>query len=181
MKWSNGMIFAAFAILTIVITGCASVLASTPTSTPAPIATSTPTTTSLPTPTSTPVPTDTPTTTPTPAITIETSEGRLAVTKVEVVDRFPPGCDPNGFGCSRAASGYIILIVWLEKVDETVSVDSVALISKPIYVTGADGSRTKIFAGGIHNGELFVAFTPPETASEFVLEWPDAPPVELGQ
>jgi hypothetical protein len=51
----------------------------------------------------------------------------------------------------------------------------------PIYVTGADGSRTKIFSGGIYNGEFFVAFTPPESAHDFVLDWPDSPPVELGQ
>ncbi len=101
--------------------------------------------------------------------------------KVETVDTFPPGCDPNSLGCSKAVPGYIILIVWLEEADEQVSLDSGKLINMPIYVTDADGSRTKIFSGGIYNGEFFVAFTPPESAYDFVLEWPDSPPVELKQ
>jgi hypothetical protein len=152
-----------------------------PTPTPTPTATSTAT----PTPTKTPTPpsTNTPTATPLPAILIETSEGTIEVTKVEIVNSFPLGCDPvaNPFSCSVARPGYIILVVWLKNVDENTSIDSMELINKPIYVTGSDGSRTKIFAGGIYNGELFVAFTPPESAHDFVLEWPDAPPVELGQ
>jgi hypothetical protein len=84
-------------------------------------------------------------------------------------------------GCSKAAPGYIILIVWLEKVDGEKSFDSGKLVNMPIYVTGADGSRTKVFAGGLYNGKLFVAFTPPESAYDFVLDWPDSLPVELGQ
>jgi hypothetical protein len=168
-------------IMGVLILACGSGQLLSPASTPTPSATSTPTATSLPTHTPTPVPTDIPTISPTPAIIIETSEGALAVRNVEVVDRFPPGCDPGGLGCSQAAPGYIILIVWLENVDEKVSLDSGEWINMPIYVTGAEGLRTKIFAGGIYNGELFVAFTPPESAHDFVLDWPDSLPVELGQ
>lgn len=171
---------ALFGILSASLLGCAP--ASPPaTFTPAPTDTALPTVTPLPTHTQTPLPTDTPTVTPPPAILIETSEGALEVIKVEVVNTFPPGCAPIGFGCSQAAPGYVILVVWLEKADEGMSIDSSELINKPIYVTSSDGLKTKIFAGGIYNGGLFVAFTPPESAHDFVLEWPDAPPVELGQ
>ncbi|GEM_PF-3198394 len=173
-------VIALFGMLSASLLGCTP--ASPPeTSTPAPTNTALPTVTPPPTHTQTPFPTDTPTVTPLPAILIETAEGVLEVTKVEAVNTFPPGCAPVGFGCSQAAPGYVILVVWLEKADEGMSVDDMELISKPIYVTGSDGSKTKIFAGGIYNNELFVAFTPPESAHDFVLEWPDAPPVELGQ
>jgi len=151
------------------------------TETAAPTVTVAPTVTPLPTHTSTPAPTHTPTASPTPAITIKTSEGVLAVTKVEIVDTFPPGCDASSLGCSKAASGHVILVVWLEPFDGQEAPDSSKLINMPIYVTDADESRTKIFAGGILNGGLFVAFTPPATASGFVLDWPDSSPVELGQ
>ncbi|MCC7188367.1 MAG: hypothetical protein IT312_06450 [Anaerolineales bacterium] len=64
MKWSNGMIFAAFAILTIVITGCASA----PTATSTPASTETPAPTSTPEDTATPPPTSTATPIPIPGI-----------------------------------------------------------------------------------------------------------------
>jgi hypothetical protein len=48
-----------------------------------------------------------------------------------------------------------------------------------VYVTGDDGSQTKSYSGGLLRGELFVGFTPPESAKMFTLTWPGNPPIEL--
>ena len=142
-----------------------------------------PAATVAPTLTATPEPTEPPTVTPTPApvATIETDNGVIAVTKVEISPTFPPGCNPGDLSCSEASPGYVILILWLKNVEGDEPVDASGFLSMQIYLTGSDGSRTKIFASGLLNGESFVGFTPPESAGDFTLEWPGNPPLELGQ
>ena len=101
---------------------------------------------------------------------IATSVGEVIITKVEI-----PIKDPAG---NEAAPGYKILLIWFEGANGSVEGDLFEA-SENVYITGDDGSETKRYFGGIALGGLVLGFTPPTTAQEFTLHWPDNPPVEL--
>lgn len=44
---------------------------------------------------------------------IETSQGTVVVREVQLVDRFPPGCNDESPACDRAREGHRHLIVWM--------------------------------------------------------------------
>ena len=94
----------------------------------------------------------------------------MIITKVEI-----PIKDPAG---NEAAPGYKILLIWFEGANGSVEGDLFEA-SENVYITGDDGSETKRYFGGIALGGLVLGFTPPTTAQEFTLHWPDNPPVEL--
>jgi hypothetical protein len=105
------------------------------------------------------------------------------VEEVELSDRFPPGCNnPPSPGCDQVQEGYIVLVVWLKSADGSDS-GTINLFeeSKGVYVIGDDNSQTDRFLGGLMNGRLVVAFTPPASAKNFKLVWHDNPPIELGK
>lgn len=112
---------------------------------------------------------------------VTTPVGNLVIVKAETADRFPPGCGDLGPLCNRAKDGFRVLTVWLgTEGDHSVVADY--LMSLPgIYVLSADGNRTDQFAGGFNEAGLFIAFTPPEQDSGFVLHWGDNAPITLGQ
>lgn len=107
---------------------------------------------------------------------VKTSIGNLTITKAEIVEELD-------FGGQRAAPGYQILLVRLKSA-KAVSEDERDMImgaSEGVYVIGNDGSKTERFMGGWENDpNLFtVGFTPPDSASKFVLHWPGNDPIEL--
>jgi hypothetical protein len=120
---------------------------------------------------------------------IKTSLGEFEIESVQESDRFPPDCEnPPSPGCDKAKEGYKILIIWLKNLGkEQVSLELYD-ISKGVYVTADDGSKTERFSGGgvfqkrgdgKDEPRLFVAFTPPSTAQNFKLSWPDNAPLQL--
>ena len=86
--------------------------------------------------------------------------------------------------CQPAKEGFQVLVVWLEKKDgsDPGSVEGKLFdASKGVPVKAEDGSQTDSFSAGLTNGKLFVAFTPPVSARNFTLPWPDNSPIELGK
>lgn len=119
-----------------------------------------------------------------PPATIKTPAGTLSVNKVQLTDRFPPGCDPKSPMCQQVQEGYQALIVWLERADKG---DPAAISDKlrstfpEVYVIASDGSQTKASMWGVFESRLVVGFTPQASAHGFKLFWPDNPVVELGK
>jgi hypothetical protein len=95
-------------------------------------------------------------------------------------DRFPPGCDDalNAYGCERSVRGYRVLTVWLKK-GTGAKPGKLLNASKGAYTRASNGSRAKVFAGGIFASSPFVAFTPRATASGFKFHWPGNAPIAL--
>lgn len=120
---------------------------------------------------------------------IKTSKGDFEIEEVQESDRFPPDCqNPPSPGCDKAREGYKILIVWLKSAGEGRVDMELFDLSKGVYVTADDDSKTERFSGGgIHQktadggfeGKLFVGFTPAKTARNFKLYWPGNSPIEL--
>lgn len=97
---------------------------------------------------------------------ISTSAGKVKITKAEIVSEFP-----EGYG---AAPGYQILVVWFKGADgEIIDTGDFITASAGVYVIGNDGSNTVQHMSGLYSGDLFVAFTPPVTATSFTLHWND--------
>lgn len=123
--------------------------------------------------------------TPTPASMGEvvTPTGRFEIVQVEISDRFPPGCTPATPGCQQAASGYKVLVIWLNPKDSLDPMEGGIRLQKDAssaYLTASDGSRTKGAGGGLISEKWFILFTPPTSASNFTLDWFDNPPIKLG-
>jgi hypothetical protein len=114
---------------------------------------------------------------------IATPRGTFAIKKVEGTDRFPPGCDTTQvYLCNQAQNGYQVLVVWLRFVDgkdADVGGDLFDL-SEGVYVVAGDGTRTNRFGAGQVAGGLLIAFTPTSSARDFILFWPNNPPIRLG-
>lgn len=118
-----------------------------------------------------------------PLATIKTSLGDLKIVKVELSDRFPPGCsNPPKLGCEGVQKGYQILLVWLESASGNPKIfDDLFKAYIEAYVTADDGSTTKLARTGFVDQKPFILFTPPDTAHNFKLFWPDNPAIELGK
>lgn len=112
---------------------------------------------------------------------VTTPAGSLAIVKVEVGERFPPGCGDPGPLCHAVESGYKVLTVWLETEGDPSEASDYLMDLKGIYVLSGHGNRTNQFAGGMTESGLFIAFTPPESDAGFVLHWAENPPLTLGQ
>ena len=105
-------------------------------------------------------------------------EGRFAIEEVELVDRFPPDCDPQSADCATVEPGYRILIVWLEAQDPD-EVDDLSTAAP--HLSLGDGTEIEYTAKGVQQGRYFVAFTPRAGAEAFTLRWADNPDIELGE
>lgn len=112
-----------------------------------------------------------------PEQSITTTFGPLSIERVEVGDTFPPGCEKQEPYCQSVEPGYKVLTIWLNSSTDPSEVHLEKI--KGIYVTSADGQRTNKFAGGMLNRRLLVSFTPLQEAKDFVLHWPDNPPIPL--
>jgi len=113
------------------------------------------------------------------AAAITTSFGELTVEKVEIADRFPPACGEPGPMCSPAEPGYKVVMLWLEGTGDPSEAARALMNADGIHLGSAGGQQTDKFAGGMQQGKLFVAFTPPQAATGFVLHWPGNPPIPL--
>lgn len=100
---------------------------------------------------------------------VATPIGDLVITKVDIGNRFPPGCGDPGPLCHAVESGFKVLTVWLEGEGEPSEASEYLMDIEGIYVVSGDGNRTDRFAGGMTEGGLFIAFTPPESDAGFVL------------
>ena len=56
---------------------------------------------------------------------------------------------------------------------------STKFMDQGIYVIADDGSRTDAFSSGFMESKLYMAFTPPTSAQNFKLFWPDNSSIEL--
>lgn len=113
---------------------------------------------------------------------IVTSSGSFTIEGVEVGDKFPPGCGEPGPTCSPAEPGYKVLMVWLKaKGDALQAAGGLAKNLGEARVKSDDGGSTASFSGGMLNQQLFVAFTPPLAAKNFMLHWEENPPISLGK
>ena len=176
-----------FLVVSLVISGCGPGQLLGPTLTPTSTSTLTPTVTPTNTPTATPVPTYTPipptaTATPIPKPRLTTSVGVLEISSVQRGDRFPPGCSLDSLACQQAQAGYQVLVVWLESAEGSDPADISSDLfeaSQGVYVIAADGSQTNSMGGGMIASRLFVAFTPPASATDFQLFWPGNSVVDL--
>ncbi len=89
------------------------------------------------------------------------------------------GCSAPG--CTQAASGYQLVVIWLKPEDGSNPETFDAFdLSEGAYITTSDGSRQERFSAGCHveNG-LFVAFAVPFSAAELELNWPNNSPITL--
>jgi hypothetical protein len=110
---------------------------------------------------------------------MRTTLGTLIITKVEILSSLP-GCDETY--CVRAAQGRKLLVVWLERLDGGDLVDVTDFLSQSISVTASAGSSADIGAAAFDRSVgSYVVFAPPRSAHDFILHWPNNPPVELGQ
>lgn len=102
---------------------------------------------------------------------INTSIGTFTIIGAEIVDTLPHS--PS----LQAKPGYQILIVRIEGSNtENFELSTVT----GVYLMGDDGSRTEVFvAGTASETGTFFGFTPPITAKEFTLYWPENPPIDL--
>lgn len=114
-----------------------------------------------------------------PATEIATSFGSLLVDKVEIGDKFPPGCRTSAPDCSPAKPGNKVLTVWLKAKGDADEASRGLMNLSNVYVKSDDGQRTDNSSGGMMNLKLFVAFTPPVTGKAFVLHWDNNPPISL--
>lgn len=115
---------------------------------------------------------------------INTPAGAFEISKVEVSDTFPPGCEKGTAICQEAKPGYQIVVVWLEPKGEIDATSGGIKVQDEVTkadITAADGNQTKGAGGGMWMGEWFVMFTPPDSAKDFTLNWPGNPPIELGK
>jgi hypothetical protein len=122
---------------------------------------------------------------PTPARPrIRTAVGTLAITAVQLGDRFPPGCTLGTPICQRAQAGFQVLTVWLARTDGGNPggiADRLDTAARGSYVLASNGSRGELAAGGLLSGRLFVAYTPRAGARGFRLYWPGNRPIALGK
>jgi hypothetical protein len=112
---------------------------------------------------------------------IDTSAGRMVVSKVETGDRYPVDCAETDTSCQVAEPGYKVLIVKLKPKDGRNPVESK---EKPVgfknaYIQAPGGERTEPFLDGADRSDFLVGFTPREEERDFKLYWKGNPPVDL--
>jgi hypothetical protein len=115
---------------------------------------------------------------------VTTPSGTYAITKVDVSDTFPPGCDSSTGMCQQAKPGHKIMVVWLDPKEELDAISGGLDLQKEANsasIIASDGSKTKGAGGGLLTGKWFILFTPPDSAKDFTLNWFDNPPIELGK
>jgi len=120
------------------------------------------------------------------ADSITTPAGTLLIKDVQLSSSFPPGCDPASQGCFRARTGEQFLIVWLALKDGASIPPEVINELEPgrqgtdeVQVLTEDGYLAKRFGGGMLDLKLFVLFSVPASARNFVLVWPGNPAIKL--
>lgn len=112
---------------------------------------------------------------------INTSAGKLLITKVRFADSVPPGCTSPSYTCIMAEPGYRILIVRMKSGSgeniETLSNG----ISREVYVASDNGSQTKWFQQQMNISPpwVFLAFAVKDSERNFKMVWPNNPPIAL--
>lgn len=110
---------------------------------------------------------------------LDTPAGTFKIEEVQLSDRFPPDCS-SGAGCWSADSGYQMLVIWLTPPSDFDGDISEGMTDEQPYLTIDGDNRIEIAISGIAQTRYFLAFTPPDSASEFTLTWPDNSPLDLG-
>jgi hypothetical protein len=114
-------------------------------------------------------------------LVLDTTQGPLTITDVEVPSTFPPGCTA-GATCNTASSGYQMVVVWLEQQGgdiEQLSNYLTATFSEATIAETTSGSVTNGSGAGLVDSRLFVLFTPLATEKSWLFTWPGNAPVQL--
>jgi hypothetical protein len=114
-----------------------------------------------------PTPTHTPTgtATPVPLPLISTSIGDLKIKKIEISDRYPPGCSPDPYWCHQAQEGRRLLIIWLQSIGSEPLEDNKALANE-IFPDSSSASSAAIGVDSSGNLVTFYHIQEDSEASE---------------
>ena len=102
---------------------------------------------------------------------IQTDAGPLVIEEVQLSDTWPPDCTKGTTYCSEVRPGHMILVVYLDPVNDLEDGLEPAMPDEAPFVDCGMGSFAPLYIHGLANMRYFVAFAVPGWADSYTLHW----------